>query len=103
MGRGWTAAMPAREVGTRQPKVAAAAAGRDAPGREGWGRGTGARGWSIGSRPRGLALASVSPAGPAGSPISGQAKFAQPPGPAQPPARQVGGEAGVPGAPASWW
>lgn len=28
MGRGWTAAMPAREVGTRQPKVAAAAAGR---------------------------------------------------------------------------
>lgn len=41
MGRGWTAAMPAGEVGTRQPKVAAAAAGRDVPGREGWGWGLG--------------------------------------------------------------
>ena len=49
---GRTAATPAWGVGTRQPKVAAVAAGnRDVPGREGWGWGT--KGWSPGVQAQG--------------------------------------------------
>lgn len=119
VGRGWTCeaggawgvqtggrteATPAWDVGTRQPKVAAVAAReRMFPGEEvgGGGIGDGA----LGYRPRSLApvLASASPSWPAGLPISWRAKFSKPPSPAQPPVRQVGGEAGAPCAPASWW
>lgn len=92
--RGRTAATLAQGVGTRQPKVASAAAGRGMFPREeaGGGRlGDGALGYR--TRTPAPALASASPCGPAGPPKSRRAKFTQPPphpGPAQPPARQVG-------------
>ena len=74
-----TATTPAWGVGTRQPKVAAAAAGnRDVPGREGWGWGT--KGWSPGvqAQESRSSLAAASPSWPAGPPSPRRAKFLQP-------------------------
>lgn len=120
-GRGWgygwrdrplAAVTPALRVDTRQPKVAAAAAGRGMfPGEEAGDRRLGVGGWGWEARPRdpALALTSVSPSGTTGPPSPGKPSSLSPsplpnqPGPAQALARQVGEEARAPRAPASWW
>lgn len=97
---GRTAATPAWGVGTRQPKVAAVAAGnRDVPGREGWGWGT--KGWSPGAQAQGsrsgpgcgvTLLASWYPQPPAS-----QVLAAVPPTPKALPSPQPGRWVGRPG------
>lgn len=96
------------KVGTRQPKVAAPAAGRKMlPGREA-GDG-GPRGLSAGTQAEvlgfGPGLSSTLQASRYPHPSVSQVGTAPgPPGPAQPPARQVGlGRGRGPRAPASWW
>lgn len=101
--------MQAQGVGTRQPKVAAAASGREIfPGEEAEGEELGLGDEALGYRPTGPApaLASASPCRPVGPPSPHQpSSHSAPPTPAlpSPPAPQVDGEARAPVAPASWW
>lgn len=93
-----TAVSPARGVGTRQTKVAAAASGRGVfPGEETKGGGLAPGDGASRYRPQGPvpALVLASRLGPASPPSPGEPS-SRTLGPAQPPARQVDGEAGAP-------
>lgn len=88
--RGRTAAAPAREVGTRQPKVAAAAARRMFPRKEAGDGEARARdgAWGTGQGIRLRPWPQCHPTGKAGPPISGQVKFAHHPLPPALPSSQ---------------